>query len=191
VTPLFRCVCARRPLLPSHLPAQSPGEWLPDYLSPQAGRRFKCRRTGSGHFGLGSPRTRPAALGGTDWESLAVPVVLLVSLGYRRESACRLRAARRRYRKVRTWRNATLPSELAAASDQDRHIMIQSLPINDHCQTYSCWLAARHSQARIYLRYSRTAARKSTRSTCIPVARLNLLIQTLEQTDHTTRHGPA
>src|SRR5262245_37622832 len=55
-TPLFRCVCARRPLLPSHVPAQSPGEWLPDYLSPQAGRRFKCSRTGSGHFGLGSPR---------------------------------------------------------------------------------------------------------------------------------------
>src|SRR5262249_18419764 len=56
VTPLFRFVCARRPLLPSHLPAQSPGEWPPDYLSPQAGRRFKCSRTGSGHFGLGSPR---------------------------------------------------------------------------------------------------------------------------------------
>src|SRR5262245_18976850 len=29
VTPLFRFVCARRPLLPSHDPAQSPGEWLP------------------------------------------------------------------------------------------------------------------------------------------------------------------
>src|SRR5262245_33648520 len=29
VTPLFRFVCARRPLLPSHIPAQSPGEWLP------------------------------------------------------------------------------------------------------------------------------------------------------------------
>src|SRR5206468_12878713 len=31
VTPLFRFVCARRPLLPSHVPAQSPrpGEWLP------------------------------------------------------------------------------------------------------------------------------------------------------------------
>src|SRR6476619_1699238 len=40
---LFRCVCARRPLLPSHHPAQSPGEWRPDYLSRQAGRRFKCR----------------------------------------------------------------------------------------------------------------------------------------------------
>src|SRR5260221_7699003 len=29
VTPLFRFVCARRPLLPSHVPAPSPGEWLP------------------------------------------------------------------------------------------------------------------------------------------------------------------
>src|SRR5262249_44409065 len=29
VTPLFRFVCARRPLLPSHVPARSPGEWLP------------------------------------------------------------------------------------------------------------------------------------------------------------------
>src|SRR5262245_17186480 len=29
VTPLFRFVCAKRPLLPSHVPAQSPGEWLP------------------------------------------------------------------------------------------------------------------------------------------------------------------
>src|SRR2546421_5746737 len=29
VTPLFRFVCARRPLLPSHGAAQSPGEWLP------------------------------------------------------------------------------------------------------------------------------------------------------------------
>jgi hypothetical protein len=29
VTPLFRCLCARRPLLPPHLPAQSRAEWLP------------------------------------------------------------------------------------------------------------------------------------------------------------------
>ena len=28
--------------------------------------------------------------------------------------------------------------------------MIPSLRINEHCQTYSCWLAARHSQARIH-----------------------------------------
>jgi hypothetical protein len=33
VTPLFRFVCARRPLLPSHVPAPSPGEMAPDYLS--------------------------------------------------------------------------------------------------------------------------------------------------------------
>ena len=67
-------------------------------------------------------------------------------------------------------RNSALPSEPAAASDQDRHLMIPSLPINDRYQTYSCWLAARHSQARIYLRNSRTPARKSARSTCIPVS---------------------
>src|SRR5438128_9225297 len=35
VTPLFRFVCARRPLLPSHVPAQSPGGMAPDYLSPR------------------------------------------------------------------------------------------------------------------------------------------------------------
>ena len=28
--------------------------------------------------------------------------------------------------------------------------MISSLPINEHCQTCSCWLAARPSQARIH-----------------------------------------
>ena len=28
--------------------------------------------------------------------------------------------------------------------------MISSLPINEHSQTYSCWLAARRSQARIH-----------------------------------------
>src|SRR5262245_27397822 len=33
VTPLFRFVCARRPLLPFHVPAQSPGGMAPDYLS--------------------------------------------------------------------------------------------------------------------------------------------------------------
>src|SRR5438094_9082899 len=33
VTPLFRFICARRPLLPSHVPAQSPGGLAPDYLS--------------------------------------------------------------------------------------------------------------------------------------------------------------
>jgi hypothetical protein len=38
---------------------------------------------------------------------------------------------------------------------------------------------------------SRTTARKLARSTCIPIARLDLLTQTLEQTDHTTHHGRA
>jgi len=32
--------------------------------------------------------------------------------------------------------------------------MIPSLPINEHCQTYSGWFAARRSQARIHLVYS-------------------------------------
>jgi hypothetical protein len=35
--------------------------------------------------------------------------------------------------------------------------MIPSLPINDHYQTCFCWLAARRTRARIYLRNSRTA----------------------------------
>src|SRR5215813_1619289 len=42
VTPLFRFVCARRPLLPSHVPAQPPGEMAPDYLSLWAMEWFKC-----------------------------------------------------------------------------------------------------------------------------------------------------
>jgi hypothetical protein len=40
--------------------------------------------------------------------------------------------------------------------------MIPSLPINEHCQTYSCWLAARHSQARIHTLNSHTAALANT-----------------------------
>ena len=67
--------------------------------------------------------------------------------------------------------------------------MIPSLPIKDHYQTCFCWLAARRTRARIYLRNSRTAPRKLSHSTCIPVARLDLLTQTLEQSDRTTRHG--
>jgi hypothetical protein len=43
-----------------------------------------------------------------------------------------------------------LPSKPAAASNQDRHVMIPSLPINEHCQTYSRWLADRGGQARIH-----------------------------------------
>src|SRR5262249_30843845 len=41
VTPLFRFVCARRPLLPSHVPAQSPGEMAPEYLSLWRWQWFK------------------------------------------------------------------------------------------------------------------------------------------------------
>ena len=36
--------------------------------------------------------------------------------------------------------------------------MISSLPINEHYQTYSCWLAARRGQARIHALNSQTAA---------------------------------
>jgi len=36
--------------------------------------------------------------------------------------------------------------------------MISSLPINEHCQTYSCWLAARRGQARIHLVNLQTTA---------------------------------
>src|SRR5262249_50235019 len=41
VTPLFRFVCARRPLLPSHLPAHSRGGMAPDYLSLWRWQWFK------------------------------------------------------------------------------------------------------------------------------------------------------
>src|SRR5204863_6486227 len=44
VTPLFRFVSARRPLLPSRVPAQSPGGMAPDYLSPRPVEWFKCNR---------------------------------------------------------------------------------------------------------------------------------------------------
>ena len=40
--------------------------------------------------------------------------------------------------------------------------MIPSLPINEHCQTYSCWFTARHSQARIHTLNSQTAALANT-----------------------------
>src|SRR5271165_5225314 len=66
------------------------------------------------------------------------------------------------HREVRTRRSYALPSEPPAASDQDRHLMIPSLPINEHCQTYSCWLAARHSQARVHTLNSQTAALADT-----------------------------
>src|SRR5947208_13204581 len=44
VTPLFRFVCARRPLLPSHVPAQSPGGMAPEYMSPRPVEWFKYNR---------------------------------------------------------------------------------------------------------------------------------------------------
>src|SRR5204863_4631342 len=50
VTPLFCFVCARCPLLPSHVPAQSPWGMAPDYLS-------LWRRIGSMRLG-GSGRTQ-------------------------------------------------------------------------------------------------------------------------------------
>jgi hypothetical protein len=40
--------------------------------------------------------------------------------------------------------------------------MISSVQTNEHCQTYSCWLAARHSQARIRTLNSPTDALANT-----------------------------
>jgi hypothetical protein len=58
VTPLFRFVRARRPLLPSHVPAQSPGGMAPEYLSPRPVEWFKYNRqdqnSGNG-IGRGAP----------------------------------------------------------------------------------------------------------------------------------------
>jgi hypothetical protein len=64
--------------------------------------------------------------------------------------------------RFQTRRHSALSSKPAKASAQDRHIMIPSLPINDRCQTYSCWFAARRSQARIHPLNSQTAALANT-----------------------------
>src|SRR5258707_11066355 len=48
VTPLFRFVCARRPLLPSHVPAQSPGGNGSRLFVALAGRMVQMRLGGSG-----------------------------------------------------------------------------------------------------------------------------------------------
>ena len=61
-----------------------------------------------------------------------------------------LRRPHDHHRVVRTRRNSAPPAEPANASDQDRHVMIASSPINHCCQTYPCWFTARHSQARIH-----------------------------------------
>src|SRR5437764_8460928 len=58
VTPLFCFVCARCPLLPSHVPAQSPWGMAPEYLSPRPVEWFKYNRqdqdSGNG-IGRGAP----------------------------------------------------------------------------------------------------------------------------------------
>src|SRR5215510_4836263 len=72
VTPLFRCVCARRPLLPSHLPAQSPGGMAPEYLSPRLVEWFKgnWQDQGSG-IGIG----RGTRQGGFQPEWVKLPLL--------------------------------------------------------------------------------------------------------------------
>ena len=40
--------------------------------------------------------------------------------------------------------------------------MISSLPINEHCQTYSCWPAARRSHARLHALNSHKTALANT-----------------------------
>jgi hypothetical protein len=54
-----RFVCARRPLLPSHVPAQSPGEMAPDYLSLWPVEWFKCNRWDQDWIGPGPTHARP------------------------------------------------------------------------------------------------------------------------------------
>jgi hypothetical protein len=67
------------------------------------------------------------------------------------------------HRAVRTRRNASLPRE-PNASGQDRHIMIPSRLINDHCQTCFCRLPARHGRPRIHSLNSQAAALTNTAS---------------------------
>jgi hypothetical protein len=70
--------------------------------------------------------------------------------------------------------------------------MITSPPISDCYLTgFSCWLAARRTQARIYLRNSRTAARKIISLNMHPGRSARPPHPKLEQTDRTTRHGGA
>src|SRR6266446_10110049 len=58
VTPLFRFVCARRPLLPSHVPAPSPGEWLPTICRLGGRKRRNSRASGSMSSSLKAHRQR-------------------------------------------------------------------------------------------------------------------------------------
>ena len=66
--------------------------------------------------------------------------------------------------------------------------MIPSPPINDcYLTCFSCWLAARRTpSSHLSSQFANSCTQISS-----PVARLDLLIQTLERTDHPTRHGRA
>jgi hypothetical protein len=64
VTPLFRCVCARRPLLAIPLPAQWPGGMAPRPFVASAGRKVQMWSDRIRTFRAGEPRdtfSRPPA----------------------------------------------------------------------------------------------------------------------------------
>ena len=61
-----------------------------------------------------------------------------------------LRRPHDHHRDLRARLSAETPTHTSSGSDQDRHIMRPSLPIDHRYDTRnSCWLAARHAQARI------------------------------------------
>src|SRR5579862_5058548 len=69
-----------------------------------------------------------------------------------------LRRSHDHHREVPTRRNSTLPAEPANASNEDRHLMTPSLPIEDRYHAYSCRLTTRRAQPRILAFNSQTTA---------------------------------
>jgi hypothetical protein len=69
------------------------------------------------------------------------------------------------HRAVRTRRNSALPAKPTTPSDQHRYFMIPSLPINNHCHSFSCWLAARRAGARTHTSICRELHSQSSRAT--------------------------
>src|SRR3989440_1402918 len=77
VTPLFRFVCARRPLLPSHVPAQSPGNGSRLFVA-SAGRMVQ---TGQWYRDRTRLRHKPTKAGRlqTEWQQGLLKLPLLAN----------------------------------------------------------------------------------------------------------------
>src|SRR5262249_48789368 len=76
------CVCARRPLLPSHVPAQSPGEWLPSIC--RLGRSNGSKVIGRIRTGIGreAPTMNRRRQGGfqPEWVFWPTPLDYMLSV---------------------------------------------------------------------------------------------------------------